>query len=186
MDSITLKIKFYPLSEQRDGKNALSILGSPIYRGRLNNSALNSEILQHGTSKSLIMELNGSFLIILHNEEDGRLSIANDRFASIPFYYYFDGKNFIGSANYSEIWLELGRLNKLAVNKEAFYEFMHLQRLLGSKTYDKKTKYLNSAAILSLDKKEGVLKTERYSSITFLGIAATCSFKLCSSSLNNS
>lgn len=166
MDPHTLNINFVDKSEgealYKHGKSTLSILGSPVYRYRLDNEAIRKEILQYGIERSFIADLDGSFLIIYHNEEDKSLVIANDRFASIPFYYYYEGKDFIGSLNYSDIWTKLGSMDRRAVNKEAFYEFLHFQRLLGDKTYDKKTKYLNSASILYFDEKRRVLKTEKY------------------------
>jgi asparagine synthase (glutamine-hydrolysing) len=141
----------------------LIILGSPIYCNKIDNKTVSRKLFEKGINKSLIEELDGSFLLIFYDEKKFGLSVVNDRFASIPFYYCFSDGNFIGSLNYGDIWNELGGAKDFTVDKEAFYEFIHLQRLLGNKTYDAKTKYLDSASILTLDSGNGDnFKLEKY------------------------
>jgi len=148
-------------ARKKNGRQ-LIILGSPIYRGKIDSEAVSKKLFEGGMERSLISELDGSFLIIWHDEAASRLIVANDRFASIPFFYFYDDTAFMGSVNYHEIWKELSAQDKLIVNKEAFYEFIHLQRLLGDKTYDRKTKYLNSASILLFDENKSTLEFDRY------------------------
>jgi asparagine synthase (glutamine-hydrolysing) len=146
----------------KNGSRQLIILGSPIYRDKINNTVVSKRLFETGINKSLINEFDGSFLVLLYDEKQFNLTVINDRFASIPFYYCINKIGFVGSVNYSDIWLELSESKDLIIRKEAFYEFIHFQRLLGNKTYDTKTKYLNSASILIFDAKSNVLKHERY------------------------
>ncbi len=131
-----------------EGNKKLIILGSPIYREKMDNMAVAKELLNRRIDNHFISEFNGSFLFILYDRTERSLTIINDRFASIPVYYFYNESQFVASVNYADIWNELYGTKDFAINQEAFYEFIHLQRLLGDKTYDLKTKYLNSASIL--------------------------------------
>lgn len=146
----------------KDGQRQLIILGSPIYRNKIDSKAISKRLFETGINKSLIRELNGSFLLMLYDEKNFTLTIINDRFASIPFYYFVNKIGFLGSINYADMWDELVERKELTINKEAFYEFIHFQRLLGNKTYDAKTRYLNSASILFFDANRDILKRDRY------------------------
>ncbi|MBU4376405.1 MAG: hypothetical protein KKD29_02875 [Candidatus Omnitrophica bacterium] len=140
----------------------LIILGSPIYRERMDSGIIAGEILKRGMDRSFVSEIDGSFLFILYDRATGIFSIASDRFASIPVYYFFDETEFVASVNYADIWRELCKKRDFAINQEAFYEFIYLQRLLGDKTYDSRTKYLNSASILTFSMQTGSLDVVRY------------------------
>lgn len=145
-----------------DSNKKLIILGSPIYREKIDNSITAKEILKHGAEKSFLVSLNGSFLIVFYDKVKGILNVINDRFASIPFYYFFNEAQLVASVNYADIWNGLYGTKDFTINKEAFYEFIHLQRLLGDKTYDLKTKYLNSASILTFKAASGDPELTRY------------------------
>jgi len=144
-----------------DGKQ-LIILGTPICRGKISGDAVSRKLLKEGLNKSLVLEIDGSFLLILYDEKTCVLTIVNDRFASIPFYYFSHQGEFTGSINYGDIWDELLKKSHLDINRESFYEFIYLQRILGSKTYDKKSRYLNSASLLKYDAKSCIMKVDRY------------------------
>lgn len=148
--------------EYEDGQRRLIILGSPIYRGRIDNVAVARSLLERYPDTSLAREIDGSFLLVLYDKKEHTLMVINDRFASIPFYYHCDNQNLIGSINYSEIFNELWNAGCCSINREVFFEFLHFQRLLGNGTYDTKTKYLDSASILSFRAEKNILEIRRY------------------------
>lgn len=154
---------FHPKpSVYEEGDKRLIILGSPIYREKIDNITVAKELLSRRIDVSFASQFNGSFLFILYDRAENAFTIINDRFASIPLYYFFNDTQFVASVNYADIWSELYGTKDFAINKEAFYEFIHLQRLLGDKTYDAKSRYLNSASILTFDLGTGRLVIAKY------------------------
>ena len=150
-----------PVARYEDENFQAVLLGSPIYKGAVDRQSTIRSLL--GSFKEeFIRNINGSFLFLIYDKKDRNLKVINDRFASIPFFYYFDGNTFMGSVNYAELWSSLKNEGKLVVNKEAIYEFIVLQRLMGNKTYDKMTVYLDSASILIFDAVSGTVKSGKY------------------------
>lgn len=152
----------HPESASYEDENTrVIVLGSPMLNGRLDKIAVAKDLAK-GVRTQFIRGIDGSFLLIVYDKREGSLMFINDRFASIPFFYYFDDDKFVGSVNYSEIWDELDAEGRLSINKNAFYEFICLQRLMGDKTYDLRTKYLDSATILKYDCRRRNVKSEKY------------------------
>ena len=87
-----------PCIYENDGRR-LVILGSPIYCNKINNKAVSRKLFETGINTSLVSKLDGSFLLIWYDEKQSTLTVVNDRFASIPFYYYSDKEKYIGSVN---------------------------------------------------------------------------------------
>ncbi len=138
------------VKEYHSGTKRLFILGSPIYNERIEPESLKERIFNEDMAKC-VSGVNGSFLFILYNTETNILSVANVRFSSIGFYYRQDKGSFIGATNYADIWNRFRDQKGFKINEEAFYEFLYMRRLHGDKTYDKNTRFLNSASILKYD-----------------------------------
>ena len=143
-------------------QKVLIILGSPICGERIEIDQVANRLLYSDITDSCIAGINGSFLFVIYDERDEELTIINDRFASVPFYYWLSDREFIGSIHYTDIWREVRGRPGFSIAEESFYEFIHFQRLLGDKTYDKCTKYLNSASILKYSLRGGDLRIARY------------------------
>ena len=143
----------------RNKKHIFIVLGSPIWGDLINKTQVVDEIERSNFSEQIIKKINGEFLIICIDIEKSNIRIINDRFASIPFYYVKLGNRFLGSYAYNDLWLYLKRSNNLDLFQESFYEMLHYRRLFGDKTYDKKSKYLLPASILTLDSNSISLKT---------------------------
>lgn len=142
---------------QRNGR-LLIMLGSPIYRDKVDVEKVSALLLTKDLSKELLSTINGSFLFIMYSvdNEKPQITIINDRFASIPFYYRVDGNLFSGAISYVDIWDSSRSIQDFIgdINQEAFLEFLHLKQLLGDKTYDLKTKYLEPASVLKYSEKD--------------------------------
>jgi len=163
LDKISLIFSnLYPpvRSYQRKDKK-IFILGSPIYNDSINNETV-KERLFNGRLEDFVKDINGSFLFVVYEGERKRLNIANDRFASISFYYRVDKGTFTGAINYSDIWREFRNRYDFKINQEAFYEFIYMHRLYGNKTYDSKTKFLDSASILTYQFDKTELEVSKY------------------------
>jgi hypothetical protein len=105
-------------------------------------------------------DLNGEFAVII--ETPDQVFIANDRFASHPIFYLSDALNLVISFSYLAIWRWLNKNNRLNIDSLAFYEFLHFQRLFGETTFDKATRVLPPATVLSFSKTTGDIKLDRY------------------------
>lgn len=135
-----------PVMIENEAKKII-VLGSPIYGGRINHEQIKEMLLKRKT-EDFIKEINGSFLFAVYDKAESRLSVASDRFASVPFYYRIENGSFFGATNYSNIWRSMRGRHNFKIREEAFYEFIYMRRLFGSKTYDHDTNFLNSASIV--------------------------------------
>lgn len=85
--------------------------------------------------KEFIKGLNGEFLIIVFSKLKGLMSVANDRFTSIPFYYHVDPADgsITASMFFSDLWGRLKQDGRLKMSQTSFFEFLWFQRLFGVK-----------------------------------------------------
>ena len=148
--------KFFERSRKR-----LIILGSPVYNEKIDYETL-KEMLFTQAAERFIKDIKGTFLFILYDNNAKELLVINDRFASIPFFYRPDKGVFYGATNYSDIWRVFRGRPGFRISEEAFYEFLYMRRLFGTKTYDRDTSYMDSASMLKFSSLSGHLNTARY------------------------
>jgi len=132
------------------------VFGTPIFNDSINKQIVPDFVLNERGEpiEEKIRSLNGEFVIVSFSKREGTLYIANDRFTAYPLFYHYNGNAFAASIYFSSLWKYLKNSNSLSMDKEAFFEFFWLQRLLGSKTYDSNTAFLSDATILSFENKK--------------------------------
>ena len=140
----------------------LCIIGTPIIRDRINPEYIDQLAREQKLNEDSIKELNGSFLIILYYIKEKTLLLCSDRFGSVPFFYFIDQNSLFASISFSTLARFLNLQGKATLNREAFFEFLHFQRLFGDKTYDNKTKFLQSASILKYSEESGICSISKY------------------------
>ena len=155
-----------PRTAARDDSDQHTVIlyGSPTVDGRMISDTGRLGNLAR-EPEHVARELNGEFVTLI--ETPDQVFIANDRFASLPVFYLADGLNLVISFSYQAIWRWLSENNRLKVDTLAFYEFLHFQRLFGETTFDKATKALPPATVLTFSKATGDIKLERYWSPDF-------------------
>lgn len=148
--SLEIMEKFFePKIEYIDESNyQILVLGNPVWNDKIDKKDLPIQILKSGFNNNLIKKIDGEFLIIYYHKNKCSIKIINDRFSSIPIYYYTDKDKFIASYAYNDLWLYLKNEN-IDLCYEAFYEMIYFRRIFSDKTYDKKSKFLLPASILS-------------------------------------
>lgn len=129
--------------------HVICILGNPILGECINKQDVAKRCLSE--RDGFVSSINGEFLIIHLDKLEKTLTVINDRFTSIPFYYAHYKNIFLGSVFYKDIWKELRGHAGFKLNENAFFEFIWLQRLLGTKTYDNYSRFLPAATILRYD-----------------------------------
>ncbi len=107
-----------------------------------------------------ISKLDGEFLVVM--ETPDKVFIANDRFASKPLFYLFDGYKLVASLNYICLWKWLSKKNQLRPDPLAFYEFLHFQRLFAETTFDKSSKPLPPASLITCNRSTKTISVDRY------------------------
>ena len=135
------------LNKFENRQHLLYIVGNPIINKTINHKFI-WEKINKKISYETIKNIDGEFLIIHHDKKNKSINIFNDRFTSIPLFYLKYRNKFIGSVFYKEIKNFLEKNNDLKISKEAVFEFLWLQRLIGEKTYDSYSKCLMSATHL--------------------------------------
>jgi asparagine synthetase B (glutamine-hydrolysing) len=128
------------------------IFGNPILNKKINKQKISRNIVKSSGLKNIFIEsLNGEFLIIYSDKANHRFQIANDRFTSIPLYYYVYKETLKASTKYIDIAKKLKEDNIWEIDNKLFFEFLWFRRIHGEKTYDKKSKFLKAARIISFD-----------------------------------
>jgi asparagine synthetase B (glutamine-hydrolysing) len=134
------------------GDKCIILLGSPVVGDRIDlEKAINLVSDETNLPEKLSKDLNGEFLFIIFNKASGTLKIINDRFTSIPIYYYHNEASgeFYASPYFTSIWEKRKDLG-LKTNQGALCEFLFFQRLLGTKTYLENVLFLPDASILEV------------------------------------
>ncbi len=128
-----------------DAAHQVEIVGRPILGMRIDPEGVCQELTQTGGEESFLRQINGEFLLVWLEKTRGRLHVVTDRFVSIPFYHVAEDGEFTGSVFYNDLWLHLKRTARLRLNQPAFFEFLWLQRLMGDRTYDTRSRFLPAA-----------------------------------------
>lgn len=138
--------------------HSVVVYASPSIYGR----PLRSEDLENIVDDPFhhIPKLDGEFLIVI--ETPSKIFVANDRFASKPLFYLFDGKELVISLDYSYLWKWLSNNNRLKPDPLAFYEFLHFQRLFAETTFDTASKALPPASIITCSAYTKTISVNRY------------------------
>jgi asparagine synthetase B (glutamine-hydrolysing) len=141
----------------QDERYEICLLGSPIIEQKIAKEKVIDLVIKQDKNMNSDA-IDGEFLLIWFDKNNSTVTIINDRFCSIPLFYFLDEKDgFVASINYTDLWLEFGLYNH--INKPAFFELMWLHRLMGEKTLDTKTVFLPSASVLKYDGKNISLKS---------------------------
>jgi len=154
-----------------DKHTALIVLGTPILGETITYDGIWSQVTDQGLPPEFLRKVNGEFLFLTLDKKTRSLRISTDRYASIPFFYISDNSSFFGSVFYKDVWKRLKLNNQFKLNEHAIFEFLWLQRLLGTKTYDSTSSFLLAATTLTY--KSGTITTDRYWSPSFQKTSAS-------------
>ena len=138
----------------------LIVLGTPILGEKITYDGIWSQVTDKGLPPEFLRRVNGEFLFITLDKKTMSLQVSTDRYASIPFFYNYDDSSFFGSVFYKDLWKHLKLKNQLKLNEYAIFEFLWLQRLLGTKTYDSNSSFLLAATTVTY--KLGTINTDSY------------------------
>ena len=127
----------------------LIVFGTPIHGNNIVYNEIWAEVTDGGLPPGFLGDLNGEFLLVTLDKKSGTLRISSDRYTSIPLFYVVDESGFFGSVFYKDVWKHLNRHNRSKINEHAVFEFLWLQRLLGTKTYDSSSLFLLAATTLT-------------------------------------
>ena len=143
----------------------LCILGHTVLNEEIDQESIWKKVQANSLTHRFLRDLNGEFLLIYLNKKARRLHVMNDRFTSIPLYYLADSNEFVASVFYNDLWMWLRSRNRIRINESAFFEFLWLQRILGTKTYDTESRFLPAATWLVYD--QGRIEFSDYWTPTF-------------------
>ena len=143
-----------------DDSSTLVVVGSPIIDETINRDDIWLQFKKNRIPSDFLKNINGEFLLISLDKSTGKVQISVDRYTSIPLFYFVDETGFHGYVFYKDLWMHQKRNGKIKLNEHAIFEFLWLQRLLGSKTYDNSSAFLLAATTLTYV--DGQLTTSRY------------------------
>ena len=107
-----------------------------------------------------LKHLNGSFVLSIYDEEDGKLVIANDRYGSKNLFYLIKSNEILYSSEIKAILADTSI--KPNLNSEAIAEFFTFSYLLGNKTFFEGIELLSPASILIQDYKGDKVQIKTY------------------------
>ncbi|MEC9292889.1 MAG: asparagine synthase-related protein [Chloroflexota bacterium] len=149
-----------PLRKFDNNHSTLIVLGTPILGEKITYDRIWSQVTNKGLRPEFLRQVNGEFLFLTLDKKSMSLRVSTDRYASIPFFYTSDNSSFFGSVFYKDLWEHMRLKNRLKLNEHAIFEFLWLQRLLGTKTYDSNSSFLLAAT--SVTYQSGNITTESY------------------------
>ena len=138
----------------------LFILGSPVLGECIVYDDIWAQVTDAGIPSDFLKKINGEFLLITLDKQSGTLRVSSDRYTSIPLFYVADDSGFYGSVFYKDVWEYVNGNNASNINRYAVFEFLWLQRLLGTKTYDLSSSFLLAASTVTFT--NGSAETDRY------------------------
>ncbi|MBI02261.1 MAG: hypothetical protein CL783_07285 [Chloroflexi bacterium] len=151
--------------EFENDQSTLIVLGTPILGEKITYDGIWSQVTDTGLPPEFLKQVNGEFLFLTLDKQSMSLRVSTDRYASIPFFYTGDNSSFFGSVFYKDLWNHLRLKNQLKIDEHAIFEFLWLQRLLGTKTYDLHSSFLLAATTATY--KSGTITTKSYWSPSF-------------------
>ncbi len=125
------------------------IHGHPIIRGRRDDGAVLDVFQRSEDYSSFANELDGSFLILVHEPANVSMVVINDRFAAFALYFWSLGDRMVASVSFRDVLLHARAHGGGAIDSDNVLTFLYLRRLLGEGTLAKDIRYLRSAAVLS-------------------------------------
>ncbi|MEO5368447.1 MAG: asparagine synthase-related protein [Magnetococcus sp. DMHC-1] len=131
----------------RLGKRLVVLCGHPAIQDRIHDSGVIRHLQENPEPADFARSLNGSFLILLYDSRTPELRVITDRFASRAFYYRLQGKRLLGSTSFKDLFT---RIDKPQLIPAHFFEFLYFRRLFGEKTYEKESRFLPFASVLSM------------------------------------
>ncbi|MBF0153090.1 MAG: hypothetical protein HQL64_05040 [Magnetococcales bacterium] len=135
------------------GRRIAVLCGHPAIQGRIQDTPVIHHLLETHDPIEFARGLNGSFLLFLYDPRIPELHILTDRFASRAFYYRIEGKRLLGSSSFKDLFAKIANPG---ITPESFFEYLCFGRLFGEKSYEKDTRFLQSASVLTLG--EGTLR----------------------------
>ncbi|MCH7964140.1 MAG: hypothetical protein IH852_09400 [Bacteroidetes bacterium] len=153
-EEFTIKLEYEnyhpePFFLQKD-QRIFCILGNPIIGNKIDKHLTVEKLLEFERNNDLniLQKINGEFTIFIIDNQNRKVQIINDRFASIPIYYFSTAEKHIFSVSYNDLWVK----ENLATVIEPYnvFEFMWFHKLLGNKTLDKISKFLTPASVFSI------------------------------------
>ncbi|WP_341913894.1 asparagine synthase-related protein [Ferrovibrio terrae] len=148
-DDLVMESAGYGLkpATSRTDHNRVWVFGSPTLDGRIDPDRVARHLADHGITEAFARQLDGQYLLILLSRDSKTLTVVNDRFTAIPVYMAATDDRIMGSLLYGDLRRRLNQIGQGGVRREAFFEFIWLQRLLGEGTLDVLSKCLGPASI---------------------------------------
>jgi asparagine synthase (glutamine-hydrolysing) len=154
-----------PMEYEFNGKKVVIVYNGEVYnflelkqklieKGYKFNSDTDTEVILASYLEwgfNCIKKFNGMWSFCIYDVDRKILFCSRDRLGIKPFYYFFDGGNFIFSSEMKSILLSLDKWN---VNYESIYDLFNYRVILGNKTSIKEIKKLQPGESLIFDLKE--------------------------------
>ncbi len=128
------------------------------YKFHVNNDPEFCLHLYEEYGKKFVEKLNGSFVIVIIDENNQKLLIANDRYGLRPLYYAKLNNKLLFASEVKAILQD--KTFKKEINDEAIAEFFTFGHLLGNKTFFKGIIVLPPASVVTWER--GRFSMEQY------------------------
>ncbi len=136
------------LVHEPEAGRSVVVVGAPLLGERIDVAAVARRLFTARSPGTVLAGINGQFLLILLDARERTLWIASDRYNSYPLYWAEQGDRFLASFSYLDLLRRLSRGSRPALLPESLFEFICLQRMLGTRTHDARSACLPPAALL--------------------------------------
>ena len=140
----------------------VAIAGNPIAAGRRDDTHVLAALEAAPDLAAFAGALDGSFLIFVYDPAVGELAILNDRFAALAFYWRVVDGVLWAALSFKQLFDELRAAGRARLEPEAMFEFLYFRRLFGCRTYERDTRFLDSASVLRFGPDDREPRVEKY------------------------
>lgn len=142
-----------PILSNSETRSAL-VIGNPIIGDRIAISEVAERVLEEVDLTSFARSLNGQFLIIILEKTSRSVTILNDRFNGVPFYFANFQDQLLGAHLYFDLFKVVRRRPGVGLRADAMFEFLWLSRVLMDSTYDTASIFLLPASVLQVSREK--------------------------------
>lgn len=124
--------------------------GHPIVGGRRDDRVVLEALKTAADVSAFARQLDGSFLVLLHDPTQATLTVVNDRFAGQPLCFWHKDDRFIAGTRFRQVLVRAREEGGGAIDPDNVLVFLWLRRLLGEGTLARDISYLRSASVLNV------------------------------------
>lgn len=157
--------KLLDFDRHDDQADTVVVWGTPAVNERIITATEVARRISAEGVEIFAKQLDCAFLIVRYDRAGDTLTVINDRFGSLPFFYHTAAAEFRASSSFKRLFDGRGGSASAGFDPLAVAEFLYFRRVLNARTYDRDIAFLPGGSILEIAG-SGAISHRRYWRIT--------------------